>query len=153
MRHPMLALAIPALLAVPSLTAAQPTWQTRLADAKAEAKQRQLPLMVLFTGSDWCPYCIHLEAEVFKSKEFEAFASKAVLVKLDYPRKQDRSPEKLAANKGLADLMTLKDQHQITGFPTVLWLSPDGKELNRVVSYKKGTGAAAYLAQFQWPTK
>lgn len=146
MRH----LAFSALAAC-SLLAAPPMWQSDLAVARHQALKTKQPVMVLFTGSDWCPYCIQLEKEVLSTPEFAAFAEKAILVKLDYPTKKERTPEKLAANKALADLIAQKDALKVTGFPTVIWLAPDGTELTRVVSYKKDTGPKAYLAQFPWP--
>ncbi len=136
-----------ALCAALTLTAAPPSWNSDLSVAVHQAGKEKKPVLVLFTGSDWCPYCISLEKEVFSTPEFEAFAKEAILVKLDYPRRQERTPEKLAANKPLADLIALKDAHKVTGFPTVLWLSPEGRELSRVVSYRKDTGPKAYLAQ------
>lgn len=135
-------------LATLSLAAAPPSWQTDLSVARHQAMKTSQPVMLLFTGSEWCPYCIQLEQEVLSSPEFAKWAEKAILVKLDYPRRQERTPEKLAANKPLADLIALKDAHKVTGFPTTILLDAQGKELARAVSYKKGTGPKAWLEQF-----
>lgn len=147
--RPILSIAF--LAAAATLSATSPQWRSDLAQAQQEATKSKKPVMLLFTGSEWCPYCILLEKEVFRTEAFAAWAEKAILLKLDYPVRKERTPEKLAANKALAELITLKDKHKIEGFPTVLWLSPEGTELARVVSYTKGTGPKTYLAQFPWP--
>jgi len=60
-------------------------WQTKMAKAQEEAKKTGLPILVLFTGTSWCPYCIKLEAAVFSKKEFSTFADKnLVLLKLEF---------------------------------------------------------------------
>lgn len=133
-------------LLVPAAAQA-PTWHTDFEAAKALAAKTQKPLLVDFTGSDWCPYCILLDKEVFQTPAFAAAAPKAVLVKLDFPRKSGRTPEALAANPALQKLMDLKDQFQVKGFPTVVLLSPDGKELKRTSGFQKGTAPEAWLKE------
>lgn len=122
-----------------------PTWHTDLEAAKALAIKTQKPLLVDFTGSEWCPYCILLDKEVFQTPTFAAAAGKAVLVKLDFPTKAGRTPEALKANPALKKLMTLKDQFKVTNFPTVILLSPEGKELKRTSGFQKGTAPEAWL--------
>jgi thiol:disulfide interchange protein len=60
-------------------------WLKKMDKAKEEAKTTGLPILVLFTGTSWCPYCVKLENEVFSKKEFSEFANKnLVLLKLDF---------------------------------------------------------------------
>lgn len=138
-------------LAACSLLAAPPMWQSDLSVARHQAMKTRTPVLLLFTGSEWCSYCIQLEKEVLSTPAFAAWAEKAILVKLDYPAKTERSPEKLAANKALADLVALKEAYKVPGFPTAIWLDANGQELARAISYKKGTGPKAYLTQFPMP--
>ena len=72
--------------AVPSVDADRKAkWQTKMSKAQDEAKKTGLPILVLFTGTSWCPYCIKLEAAVFSKKEFSSFADKnLVLLKLEF---------------------------------------------------------------------
>ena len=42
-------------------------WQTKFEDAKTKAKADNKLLLVDFTGSDWCGWCIKLKKEVFSS--------------------------------------------------------------------------------------
>ncbi|MCX6889138.1 MAG: thioredoxin family protein [Verrucomicrobia bacterium] len=108
-----------AVFAAVAASAAEPVWLTDLDAAKAQAVKENKPVLVDFTGSDWCPPCKALHKNVFESAEFTAVASKYVLVELDYPRKTPQAPELKAKNAELSK------QFGITGFPTVLLI--DGK--------------------------
>ncbi len=133
------------LLALP-LTAYE-GWMTDLDAGKAKAAAEGKQLVVEFTGSTWCPPCKALHAEVLTSAEFAAYAADKVLVKIDYPRARDRTPEKVAADPALAKLIALKDQYAVTGFPTMFVYDTKGAEVAKVVGYRKGDGPAAYLKE------
>src|ERR1051326_4751371 len=62
-------------------------WQTDLAKAQAQAKKENKLVMLDFTGSDWCGWCIKLNKEVFSKPEFVDYPKKnLVLVEVDFPR-------------------------------------------------------------------
>ena len=101
------------------------------------AKEKQLPVLLLLTGSDWCPYCVKLKRNALDKSEFKAFAKdNLILVYADFPD-QTKLPEKLAAQNN-----ELAKKFGVRGFPTTIVLSPDGKELGRIVGY-----APDYLEQ------
>lgn len=103
-------------------------WTSDYAAAVASAKKADKPVLVLFTGSDWCPPCMYMERNVFPSKEFAAFAEKnLVLVKVEFLRNSPQPDAVRAANSALAE------KFGIEGFPTTVILSPDGKEIARRV--------------------
>ena len=130
-------------LAVVAANAAELKWHTSLPDAKAKAKAEKKLVFVEFTGSDWCPPCKKLHSEVLASQEFADFAAKKfVLVELDFPRKKEQSADLKAANKALAK------EFEIRGYPTVVVLDADGKELHRKVGYG-GDSAKEYIAKLQ----
>ena len=136
-----LILTVAACLAIASASAAELNWLTSLPDAQAKAKADKKLVFVEFTGSDWCPPCKALHKEVLDSEEFAKEAeSKYVLVELDYPRKKQQSAELIKANQELSE------KYKIEGFPTVLILDANGKELYRQVGYG-GDSAKAYLAK------
>lgn len=126
------------LVAATIASAADLAWGSDLEAAKAKAKEAGLPVLLEFTGSDWCPNCIQLHKEVVPTAEFEAFAAKHVLVSIDFPKRSERTPEKIAADPGLKARMALKDAYKIEGFPTWIVLSPDGKETARMLGYDGG---------------
>jgi len=96
-------------------------WQSKMAKAQEEAKTTGLPILVLFTGTSWCSYCIKLEAEVFSKKEFTAFANKSlVLLKLEYG--PGGSPPNKEGKK-------LQEEFGVKGFPTYFLLDAAGSKL------------------------
>lgn len=121
-------------------------WLTNLADAQARAAAEHKPLLVLFTGRSWCPPCIALHEEVLGTDAFAALARGHLLVELDYPAVDERTPAKIATDLALARRMSLKRQHAVGAYPTVIIFGPDGVEQTRRVGYTRGLGARRYLA-------
>jgi hypothetical protein len=102
-------------------------WTTDFAAAQAEAAASGRRLLVLFTGSDWCPSCIQFEANVAHAPAFLNVATGSfVLVKLDYPRGLPQSAELRAQNDKLAR------QYAVEAFPSLFVISADGKKSSRV---------------------
>ena len=128
------------LLLLATVTArAEVTWLTDLEAAKAKGVKENKPVLVDFTGSDWCPPCIQLHKVVFQSAEFAAVASKYVLVELDYPRKTPQAPELKAKNAELSK------KFGISGFPTVLLIdAKSGEVFGKTVGFG-GQTAKEYL--------
>src|SRR2546423_300334 len=111
-----------ALLALSTLTSRAATWVTDLPSAQAAAKAANKLVLINFTGSDWCGWCIRLRNEVFSQPEFDSFAQdNLVLVEADFPRQKAQTAELKQANAELA-------QHfQIRGYPTLILLNGDGQ--------------------------
>lgn len=108
------------------------TWHTSWDSAAAESKKSGKPILMDFTGSDWCGWCIKLKDEVFKTAEFKAWAEKkVVLLELDFPRKKAQPEKVKAANKALME------KYAIRGFPTIVFAKSNGEELGRY-GYDKG---------------
>jgi protein disulfide-isomerase len=108
-------------------------WMTDYKQALAQAAKEKRNLLLDFTGSDWCPYCIQMDKEVLSRPEFEEFAKKnLVLVKLDFPRKKQLPPAETAQNRKLGQ------QFAIEGYPTYVLVNAEGKEVKRQVGYLEG---------------
>lgn len=132
-KHTLAAFVALMIAALPAL--AGPKWYTDLDEAKAVAAKENKPLLVDFTGSDWCGYCIKLHAEVFDKPEFEEFAKNYVLVELDFPSKKPQPPEEKAKNKAT------QAKFGVSGFPTVLLLdAKTGEAYGRQSGYGPGSG-------------
>ena len=113
-------------------------WITDYDKALALAKESKLPVLLNFTGSDWCSWCIRLSKEVFSEKAFAEYAkANLILLKLDFPRNLPQTPEEKQRNE------TLAKQYGIEGFPTIVILNPDGKEIGRT-GYQQG-GVEKYI--------
>lgn len=95
-------------------------WQSKFSKAQAEAKETGLPILMLFTGTEWCPYCVKLEDQVFAEKEFKTFANQnLVLLMLDYEAGGTRDKE----------LNKLKSEYGVSGFPTYFLTDASGSKL------------------------
>jgi len=98
-------------------------WGTDLDAAFETAKKEKKPVLVEFTGSDWCPPCKMMREKVFTKKSFIEKASKDfILVELDFPRGDKELAEK---NQPHAK------KYNIEGFPTVILFDENGKEFDR----------------------
>jgi protein disulfide-isomerase len=113
-------------------------WNNNLKNSIEVSKKTNKPLLLFFTGSDWCGWCIRLQTEVFKTPEFKKWANEnVVLVELDFPRKTVLAPEIAEQNNQLQQFFAVQ------GFPTVWFVnatSNDGK-----VNIDK-LGTTGYLA-------
>lgn len=108
-------------------------WITDMDAAKKQAAEQKKDLMIEFTGSDWCPPCMQLRANVFSKPDFQKEAQKNfVLVELDYPRGKEQSKEMKAANEKLAQ------QYGVRGFPTVVFADASGKPFGGFVGGRSG---------------
>ncbi|MEO6785387.1 MAG: thioredoxin family protein [Chthoniobacteraceae bacterium] len=122
------------------LFAAEDAWITDVPKAMEQAKSQKKLVLLDFTGSDWCPPCKALHKNVLTSEEFSKFAKdNFVLVELDFPKSKPQAAEVKAANQELSK------KYAIRGYPTIIVLNADGKELFRKVGYG-GTPAAEYVA-------
>jgi len=122
--------------------AAKPGWLTNLDEAQKTASAEKKLLLMDFTGSDWCGWCIMLDKEVFSKPEFKEYASKnLVLLELDFPRMKKMPPEVTAQNEKLAM------KFGIQGFPTVVVFDSSGKPLG-ALGYQAG-GPQAFIAELE----
>ena len=119
--------------------AAEAIWLTDLPKAQAQAKAENKIVLLDFTGSDWCGWCIKFKKDVLDTPEFAKYAkANLVLVELDFPNKKAQSDELKKTNK------ELQKKYEVRGFPTFLMLGADGKELGRQVGYLQG-GPAKFI--------
>lgn len=125
------------------VNAAEATWLTDLPKAEVQAKAENKIVLMDFTGLDWCGWCIKFKKEVLDTTEFQAYAAKnVVLVELDYPHTKPQSDDVKKANAAL------KAQYDVHGFPTLIVLNQNGKEIGRQVGYSKG-GPKAFIAKLE----
>ena len=134
----LLAVAPLALIAAEDKSA---TWTEDFKAALAESKKTGKPILIDFTGSDWCGFCKVQTKEVFSTEEFKKWAAdNVVLFKADYPRKaQDAAVKKQNAE--------LKGKYQPRGFPTIVFIDAKGTELGRWAGYGPGTGTEKWIAK------
>lgn len=117
-------------------------WLTDFEAAQSKAAAENKTMLLDFTGSDWCIWCIRLKDEVFTQQAFVDYAGeKLVLVRIDFPKKQTQPDALKKQNASLAE------KYGIRGFPTVVLLSPVG-ELIETTGYRRG-GPESYVAHLR----
>ncbi len=123
-----------AVVSVSSITAQD--WNTDFTTAKKLAKTNDLPIVLVFQGSDWCAPCIKLDREVWSTDEFKAYAKEHfVMLQADFPRRKKNAlpEEQLNKNKALAE-----NYNRQGIFPFVVVMNANG-EVYGETSYKKLT--------------
>lgn len=102
----------------------QPYYQEVLKDAKATDK----PLLLVFSGSDWCSNCIKLKANVFDQKDFRVLQKESFeMYTADFPRtKKAVEDRRTLDNEMLAERFNPKGQ-----FPLVLLLDANQQVLKK----------------------
>jgi protein disulfide-isomerase len=106
-----------------TIQAQELTWQTDINKAMDISKKSKKPIMLFFTGSDWCGWCIRLQKEVLKTPEFAKWAKdNVVLVELDFPRRTPQLPEIQKQN------MELQQALGVRGYPTVWFVNATKKD-------------------------
>lgn len=138
----LLATSCVALFGFTSAFAGGEGWTHDFAAAKKQAASEKKDLLMDFTGSDWCGWCIKLNAEVFSHDSFRTgVKDKFVLVELDYPQKPENLDKLSAETK--AQNKELQAKYSIQGFPTILLCDAEGKPFAKT-GYQAG-GPEKYL--------
>ncbi|MDP8232794.1 MAG: thioredoxin family protein [Candidatus Zophobacter franzmannii] len=113
-------------------------WSEDFPASEKIATEKNLPILIDFSGSDWCGWCIKLDDEVFNTVEFKEYADKnLVLLKADFPKKLPQTDELVKQNR---DLM---DKYGVRGFPTIILISSDGTLIGQT-GYQPG-GPVKYI--------
>ena len=126
---------------------AEGEWLTDFQKAQQDAKAGHKLLVINFTGSDWCGYCVLLDRQVFSRPEFKDYASKnLVLLEVDFPRPGGPRWKSLsdAVKKQNEELAA---KYEIFGFPTIVVLNGDGKIVGEL-GYMAG-GPTAFIAELE----
>jgi protein disulfide-isomerase len=122
--------------------AAKSGWLTSYDQAQKEAQSKNRLLLMDFTGSDWCGWCIMLDKEVFSKPEFKEYAKKnLVLLEVDFPKMKKLPTETSAQNERLAQ------QFRIQAFPTVVVMDSTGKPIG-ALGYMRG-GPEVFIAELE----
>ncbi len=108
-------------------------WSSDFAAAKKQAAESKKDLLLDFTGSDWCGWCIKLKDEVFKHDEFKkGVKDTLVLVEVDFPKDKSKLTEETQMqNKDLGEKFAIK------GYPSIILCDAEGRPY-AATGYQKG---------------
>lgn len=109
-------------------------WHTDMNKATEASLKEKKPLLLFFTGSDWCGWCIKLQRDVLKKDEFFIWATQnVILVELDYPKYTQQEETLRLQNQKIAR------EFSAYSYPTVLFVNPVLSENNKVNLTKIGS--------------
>lgn len=115
-------------------------WETTYANALKRSKNENKPVLIYFTGSDWCGPCIKLDKELFHTNKFKKLSNEfLILLEVDSPRRQD-----LLSREKISENIYLKNKYKINSFPTLLFVNFRGRK----IAEKKGYIMTAYYYPF-----
>lgn len=110
-------------------------WYTNYEDALKQARSASQPMVLFFTGSDWCSWCNKIDEEAFNTKDFaDAAGNKFVFVKLDFPLYSPQDPQVKAQNK------QLQQKFDVRSFPTVILFDAQQNQQIGTTGYRAGGG-------------
>lgn len=114
-------------------------WQSSFKEALSKAKSEKKPILIYFTGSDWCGPCKTLKSKLFDTEKFKDFSDKKmVLYKADFPKNKDLvAPDNRVINEQLSS------RYAQSSFPTMIVINDKGEVLGR----KNGI----YMTEYYFP--
>ncbi len=110
-------------------------WEDSFDSAVQKSYMEHKPIVLVFSGSDWCGPCIRFKKDILDSEVFSAYAKEHyVLYNADFPRKKKNELplEKLNSNKTLAEKFNPRGH-----FPLVVVLDEQQKTLGTTGFDKK----------------
>ncbi|MDH7445684.1 thioredoxin family protein [Aquimarina sp. 2201CG14-23] len=115
-------------------TAKAQDWKYDFEEATALAKEKNQNIVLLFTGSDWCPPCIKLERKIFSDPKFKDFADENFIwVKADFPKRKKNRLSEVQQEKNM-QLAERYNKRMV--FPVILVINNEGKVLG-ATGYRK----------------
>lgn len=117
-------------------------WSSDYKVALKKSAKEGRPVLLDFTGSDWCIWCHRLHDEVFDQPEFRDYAQQnLILVQVDFPQ------HKKLPNDLIKQNFSLQSEFSVEGYPTIVIVDSTGKELGRL-GYMEG-GAKTFVRSLQ----
>ncbi len=106
-------------------------WLTDINEAKSVSSKEKKPILVYFTGSDWCPPCKMLKEDFFNSPAFEEKAKSMVLLMVDMPRRIDI----ISAEQKEKNIALVHKYNKNGSYPNIVALNASGKVIGEISGY------------------
>ena len=128
-------------------------WTMDFEAAKKLAKEKNLPILMNFTGSDWCGWCKLMDKNVFATEEWKTYATQNIVtVFIDFPKDKTLVPEKFVERN-----KELSKKFSVRGYPSYILLASDGeKQIGQLGASRSATPKSFILdmqKQIDWPKK
>jgi protein disulfide-isomerase len=136
------ALSAAAIILLSTSVFASSGWLTNWTEAKTLSTKENKPILIDFSGSDWCGWCIKLDKEVFSKPTFKEYANKNLILFLaDFPQAKKQTKAVKKQNSMLAS------KYNVRGYPTVVLVDSKGKTILRT-GYARG-GPENYITNLK----
>ena len=134
------------LLIVTQLVCAQDNiemlmWETDFELAKSKSQKTKKPILMLFTGSDWCAPCKMLKTNFFDSPEFIKISSHFIMLIVDFPKDKALITQE---QKKLNTLLSAK--YGVKSYPTLIAINYNGAIIDKIKSYTSVRDTAYYFS-------
>jgi len=107
------------------------SWEQSYESAKSISKAENKPILIFFTGSDWCGPCKKLVSDFFESDKFRGIAeNEFVLYEADFPRNKS-----LVTKSQKKDNARLGSKYGVSSYPTLVVVNEKEKELGKIKGY------------------
>lgn len=122
---------------VPAVSGAEAgKWTQDYDAAMALARERSLPAIIKFTGSNWCGWCKIMEHDVFSTEAFAKWADgRVVLVTIDFPSRHLSIVPKEWQSRNVV----LRHKHNVNGYPTIIVINRKGEVAGRLGASRSPT--------------
>ncbi len=120
-------------------------WTQDYDAAVALAKTNNLPLMLNFTGSDWCGWCKLMDRQVFSTEEWEKWAKEnIVLAFIDFPKKKSLVPKKFVERNN-----DLAKKYGVRGYPTYVVVDPESGKTIGTLGASRDAAPKKFIAELE----
>lgn len=107
-------------------------WTTDINAALARAKRENKRVLILFTGSDWCGFCVRLKDDVLNKSAFKNLArDNFILVYFDFPRRNPPSDAQMRIQR------QWQQRFGVRGYPTVIIVDGEGNKVGEIGGYRQ----------------
>ncbi|BDS12517.1 FAD:protein FMN transferase [Aureispira anguillae] len=113
-------------LLFPFLLSAQIT--TDETEAIQLAKEGEKPILLVFSGSDWCQPCIRFDKNILQNDDFKTYIQeKLVVLKCDFPQRLPLTAKTIQQNERLAEQFNPNGE-----FPSLVLLNTEFKKITKL---------------------
>jgi len=106
-------------------------WLLDINEALVVSKKEHKPLLVYFTGSDWCSPCKMLKKDFFNSPKFKEKSKNMVLLLVDMPRRMDIISKKQKEK----NIKLVRKYNKKGGYPNLVALNSNGAVIGELGGY------------------
>ncbi|WP_299767267.1 thioredoxin family protein [uncultured Dokdonia sp.] len=120
-------------------------WHLDFEKAQALSKEEKKPMLIYFTGSDWCGACILLEKKFFSTKQFKKISQHFILIEFDFIKDTFDEDFVMAHIDEWRPKFDIKEKYNVTAFPTTILLDNKGNVNGRIIGYLGDKSKKKYL--------